>query len=115
VQEALLALDGREPPRLLHMFDRIQKPHHVLNPLRGAKYVTKALLRPGVNRRAILADAIEDLRIDKDCWREELRPTFRSFQPTNSERPDYDWPPRTPGVVERPARQEQAVDEASAV
>lgn len=113
VQEALVALDGRTPPRLLHMFDRIQKPHHVLNPLRGAKYVTKALMRPGVDRKAILKDAIEDLRIDSGAWREELRPKFRSFQPTNSERPDYDWPPRTPGVVERAPRNAPADETAS--
>ena len=105
VQEALVALDGKEPPRLLHMFDRIQKPHHVLNPLRGAKYVTKALLRPGVDRKAILqATRSRTCASTSDAWREELRPKFRSFQPTNSERPDYDWPPKTPGVVERAPR-----------
>ena len=37
VQEALKDLDGHDPPLLLHMFDRIQAPHRVLNPLRGAK------------------------------------------------------------------------------
>jgi 2-polyprenyl-6-methoxyphenol hydroxylase-like FAD-dependent oxidoreductase len=97
IQEALRDLDGRTPPRLLHMFDRIQAPHHVLNPLRGAKYATRAMLRRGVDRRAILREITGELRIDRDVWREELRPKFRSTRSTASERADFDWPPRTPG------------------
>lgn len=100
IKEALADLDGSDPPLLLHMFDRIQAPHRVLNPLRGAKYATRALLRRGVDRRAILREAVEELRIDKDVWREELRPRFRSGRVTASERADFQWPPRTPGVAE---------------
>ena len=40
-----------------------------------------------------------EIRIDVDCWREELRPHFRSTRVTASERPDYEWPPRTPGTA----------------
>jgi 2-polyprenyl-6-methoxyphenol hydroxylase-like FAD-dependent oxidoreductase len=94
VQEALVDLDGREPPLLLHMFDRIKAPHHVLNPVRGAKYVARAMLRPGSDRKALLKEALGEIRIDRDVWREELRPQFRSPRITASERADYVWPPR---------------------
>ncbi|HUR04888.1 MAG TPA: hypothetical protein VM347_20265, partial [Nonomuraea sp.] len=86
----------REPPVLLHMFDRIQDPHRVLNPLRGAKWTARAMRRPGVDRRALLKEAATEIRIDAGAWREELRPKFRSTRVTASERPDYEWPPRTP-------------------
>lgn len=109
VQEALRDLDGQDPPLLLHMFDRIQAPHRVLNPLRGAKYAGRALLRRGVDRRAILREALQELKIDRDVWREELRPSFRSPRRTNSERADYTWPPRTPGVAAPEPRADQAV------
>jgi 2-polyprenyl-6-methoxyphenol hydroxylase-like FAD-dependent oxidoreductase len=109
VQAALTDLDGQDPPLLLHMFDRIQSPHRVLNPLRGAKYATRALLRRGVDRRAILREAVTELKIDKDAWREELRPRFRSSRITASERADYVWPPRTPRVATAEPRADQAV------
>src|SRR5882757_2589140 len=96
VQEALVDLDGREPPLLLQMFDRIKAPHHVLNPARGAKYVGRAMLRRGADRSALLKEALGEIRIDRDAWREELRPRFRSARITASERADYEWPPRTP-------------------
>ncbi len=101
VQAALADLDGREPPLLLHMFDRISAPHRVLNPLRGAKYVATAMRQRGADRRGLLAEALAEIRIDSDCWREELRPRFRSTRVTASERADYEWPPRTPGTRER--------------
>ena len=101
VQEALADLDGREPPLLLHMFDRIQAPHRVLNPVRGARYVARAMRRPNVDRRALLTEALAEIRIDADAWREELRPRFRSTRVTASERADYEWPPRTPGGRQR--------------
>ncbi|MBA2347099.1 MAG: FAD-dependent monooxygenase, partial [Solirubrobacterales bacterium] len=109
IQEALTDLDGQDPPLLLHMFDRIQAPHRVLNPLRGAKYAARALLRRGVDRRAILREVLEEAKIDRDVWREELRPRFRSGRITASERADYAWPPRTPGV----ARAEPPADRAA--
>lgn len=99
LQEALADLDGKDPPKLLHMFDRIEKPHHVLNPLRGAKYAGRALLRRGVDRRAILREVLTELRIDKDIWREELAPVPRGARPAASERRDFTWPPRTPGAA----------------
>jgi 2-polyprenyl-6-methoxyphenol hydroxylase-like FAD-dependent oxidoreductase len=101
VQEALVDLDGREPPLLLQMFDRIKAPHHVLNPARGAKYVARAMMRKGSDRKALLKEALGEIRIDSDVWREELRPQFRSARITASERADYDWPPRTPGPGRR--------------
>jgi hypothetical protein len=103
VKTALADFDGKSPPRLLHMFDRIQAPHHVLNPLRGARWVTKAMRTPGVDRRALLREAATEIRIDVGCWREEFRPRFRSTRVTASERADYEWPPRTPGTRERQA------------
>ncbi|WP_354701121.1 hypothetical protein DSM112329_01427 [Paraconexibacter sp. AEG42_29] len=105
IQEALVDLDGQDPPLLLHMFDRIQTPHAVLNPIRGGKYALRALRRPGADRGAIVREALTELRIDKDVWREQLRPRFRSGRVTASERADYQWPPRTPGTkaVEPPA------------
>lgn len=109
LQEALADLDGNDPPLLLHMFDRIQAPHHVLNPLRGGRYALRALARRGVDRRAIVREIAAELRIDRDVWREELRPRFRSTRVTASERADYEWPPRTPGVPAVEPRADRAV------
>ncbi len=108
LKEALADLDGQDPPLLLHMFDRIQAPHRVLNPLRGARYAGRALLRRGTDRRAVLREVREELRIDKDIWREELRPAFRSARPTASERRDFVWPPRTPGTAKAEPRADRA-------
>jgi 2-polyprenyl-6-methoxyphenol hydroxylase-like FAD-dependent oxidoreductase len=110
IKEALADLDGHEPPLLLHMFDRIQAPHHVLNPLRGGKYVVKAMLQRGADRTAVLQEALTEINIDRGAWREQLRPKFRSTRITQSERADYDWPPKTPTGPARPRRAAVAVE-----
>ncbi|WP_372792056.1 NAD(P)/FAD-dependent oxidoreductase [Paraconexibacter sp.] len=105
-REVFAAWDGAEPSKLLHMFDRVRAPHHVLNPLVGATFATKAMLRRGADRRAILGEAIEEIRIDAGIWREELFPRFRNARQSRSERTDWNWPPL------RPARALQAVPTA---
>jgi len=103
-RELLGAWDGADPPRLLHMFDRVGAPHHVLNPLVGARFTLRAMLRRGVDRRALLAEAVEELRIDAGIWREELFPRFRNAGQSRSERPGWVWPPeRAPRTAARAA------------
>lgn len=92
-REVLSALDGADPPRLLHMFDRIEAPHRVLGPRFGGHMALRAALRRGVDRKALLAEVVEELRIDKDIWLEERRGAFRSSRRTRSERQDWQWPP----------------------
>jgi flavin-dependent dehydrogenase len=101
-REALAEWDGADPPRMLHMFDRVQQPHHVLNPVVGTKLLFRALRKRGVDRRAVLAEAVEELRIDAGIWREELFPRFRSTRQSRSERRDWVWPPaRSATAAER--------------
>lgn len=95
LKTGLAEWDGADPPHLLHMFDRVRAPHHVLNPLRGAKWGLKAMLKPGTDRRALLAEMREELRIDKDIWREEILKPFRPTRAWASERSDFTWPPRS--------------------
>lgn len=112
-RELLSAWDGADPPRLLHMFDRVKAPHHVLNPLVGARFTAKALLRRGTDRRALLAEVVEELRIDAGIWREELFPRFRERRQSRSERRDWVWPPlppvAAPKAAEQPAQDKEEV------
>jgi flavin-dependent dehydrogenase len=97
-RELLGGLGRTHPERLLHMFDRVEAPHKVLNPLVTGRYAAKALLRRGVDRRALLRDIAEELRLDASIWseafRHRVRDSFRSSHPTHDERPDWQWPPQ---------------------
>jgi 2-polyprenyl-6-methoxyphenol hydroxylase-like FAD-dependent oxidoreductase len=99
-RELLGGLGKSHPEKLLHMFDRVEAPHRVLNPLVTGKFAVKALLRRGVDRRALLRDIAEELRIDAGIWAEEFRlgrrGGFRSTRPTPDERRDWQWPPVRP-------------------
>lgn len=96
-RELLGGLGRSNPVKLLHMFDRVEAPHHVLNPMISGWYAIKALLRRGVDRRALLQDIREELRIDAGIWAEEFRiggrGSFRSARQTPDERTDWEWPP----------------------
>lgn len=97
-RELLGGLGQTHPERLLHMFDRVEEPHKVLNPLLTGRYAIKAMLRRGVDRRALLRDIVEELRLDASIWAEAFRmrkaSSFRSEHPTYDERPDWQWPPQ---------------------
>ncbi len=99
IREAARAWDLSPTPHLLHMFDRVRKPHRVLNPLVGARFATRALLRRGAPRRAILAEAVEELRVDIGIWKDDLFPRFRAPRATRAERTDYTWPPQRPATT----------------
>ncbi len=92
VDEALREFNRSDTPHLMNVFDRVSKPHHVMNPVRGLKFAARAAVRPGTDRRALLAEMREELRIDAGIWREELRRPFRPTTVTPSERPDFDVP-----------------------
>jgi len=97
-RELLGGFGQTNPQRLLHMFDRVEAPHKVLNPLVTGRFAAKALLRRGVDRRALLRDIVEELRLDASIWAEAVRHrargTFRSAHRTHDERPDWQWPPQ---------------------
>lgn len=103
VKEALRAWDGLDPNPALHMFDRGRKPHHVLNPLVGARLAARAALRPGTDRRALLQEVAEELRLDAGVWWEEVRRPFRPTRVWPSERPDFEWPSAAPAAPPRSA------------
>jgi hypothetical protein len=79
------------------MFDRVEAPHKVLNPFVTGRFAVKALLRRGVDRRALMKEIVEELRIDAGIWAEDWRArrrgSFRSSRPTPDERQDWQWPP----------------------
>jgi 2-polyprenyl-6-methoxyphenol hydroxylase-like FAD-dependent oxidoreductase len=118
-RELLGGLGRTHPEKLLHMFDRVEAPHRVLNPLVTGKFAVKALLRRGVDRRALLRDIAEELRIDAGIWAEEFRlrrrGTFRSTRPTPDERLDWQWPPLRSSAPSPHATAEVAVDEVEKV
>lgn len=115
-QELLGGLGQAHPERLLHMFDRVEAPHRVLNPLVTGRYAVKALLRRGVDRRALLRDIAEELRLDAGIWAEEWRlrrrGSFRSTRPTPDERQDWQWPPQR-SSAKPPARADAALETAA--
>jgi hypothetical protein len=90
--EVLRAFNRSEPPHLMRVFDRVAPAHHVLNPVRGTKLAVRAALRPGTDRRALLRELREELRVDADTWREELTRPFRPTRVWASERPDFEVP-----------------------
>ncbi len=92
LKEALRDFNRCETPHLMHMFDRVRPAHHVMNPLRGTKYAVRAALRPGTDRRALLRELREELRIDADTWREELTRPLRPTRTWASERPGFEVP-----------------------
>ena len=92
LKEALRDFDRAPTPHLLHMFDRVRAPHHVMSPLRGARYAARAALRRGTDRRALLREVAEELRVDADTWREELGRPFRPSRVWGSERPGFEVP-----------------------
>ncbi|MGE4424882.1 MAG: NAD(P)/FAD-dependent oxidoreductase [Solirubrobacteraceae bacterium] len=111
-QEALRAFDGLDVPDpwLARVFDRggtlgsAAYAHRVLGPRRGAQLALRAARRPGVDRRALLREVVEELRIDLDTRLEERRDRFRDALPRRSERPLVEWPERTPGTAAPAAR-----------
>ncbi len=114
LQEALRAFNAAETPHLMHMFDRVRAPHHVLNPLRGAKFAARAAVRRGTDRRALLRELREELRIDADIWREELTRPFRPARVWASERPDFEAPGVQPAAVKADAGSESPAIGAAA-
>ena len=103
LKEALREFDRAQTPHLMHMFDRVRPAHHVLHPLRGAKLATRAALRRGTDRRALLGELCEELRIDADTWREELTRPLRPTRVWASERPGYEVPGVRPAPAVTPA------------
>ncbi len=91
-QETLRVFDRSETPHLMDMFDRARAPHHILNPLRGATLAARTAARRGTDRRALLREVREELRIDADIWREELTRPFRPTRVWASERADFEVP-----------------------
>jgi hypothetical protein len=71
-----------------------------MNPARGLKFAARAAVRRGTDRRAMLAEMREELRIDAGIWREELRRPFRPTTVTASERPDFEVPGSKAPVVD---------------
>ncbi|HKY57158.1 MAG TPA: NAD(P)/FAD-dependent oxidoreductase [Aeromicrobium sp.] len=118
-RELLGGLGRTHPEKLLYMFDRVEAPHRVLNPLVTGKFALKALFRRGVDRRALLRDIAEELRIDAGIWAEEFRlggrGSFRSTRQTPDERRDWQWPPLRSAAPPRPATGEAAVEAAELV
>lgn len=108
-KEALRSFDGSDEPWLARLFDRggalgsAASPHRILSPWRGAKLAARAAMRPGVDRRALLREVIEELRVDADVWREEWADRFRDDRPRASERPIAEWPERPPHMARRDA------------
>jgi hypothetical protein len=101
---------------LMDMFDRRSKPHHVLNPLRGAKLGARAALRRGTDRRALLREMAEELRLDAGIWREELARPFRPTRVWPTERPGFEVPgsPRESDVAAATSRASDAPGEPAA-
>ncbi len=78
-------------PGFTDAFNRNRTPDRVFHLGIGAKALIRAAARPGADRRALLREVVEELRIDFDIHRERRRDAFRSAQVTRSERP-LDWP-----------------------
>jgi hypothetical protein len=112
LEEVLREFHRSDPPYLMQMFDRVRAPHHVINPLRGSRLAMRAALRRGTDRRALLREMREELRIDLDVWREELTRPFRPTRVWASERPDFEVPggARQAAPVARAETPEQAGD-----
>jgi 2-polyprenyl-6-methoxyphenol hydroxylase-like FAD-dependent oxidoreductase len=117
VHEALRWMQAEPRTELLRLFDRTGHPQSVLSPLRGARWAARALLRPGADRRAVLAEAREELRIDADLYRERLYARLagqpRIERPSADERGDYSWPPAPipdPQIERAPAAPSEPVE-----
>ena len=102
-KEALRAFDGLDgEPWLARLFDRggalgkAGAPHRILSPVVGARLALRAALRRGTDRRALVQEVLEELRVDLDTRREERADRFRDERSRASERPLAEWPERPP-------------------
>lgn len=77
----------------------------VATPLRGAKWLAKALLRPGADRRLLLRQVLTEARISRDVRAELARDEFRPTRPHASQRADWTWPPERDAARAEPAEQ----------
>ncbi|MHB8691433.1 MAG: NAD(P)/FAD-dependent oxidoreductase [Solirubrobacteraceae bacterium] len=119
VQEALRWMHAEPRSELLKLFDRTGHPQAVLSPLRGARWATRAFVRRGADRRAILAEALEEVRIDVDLYRERLYARIagqpRIERPSADERRDHSWPPLAPKPEPRPPTEPEPADPRGAL
>ena len=106
VTEAFGDFGRDEEPDLTDLFNRTRRPEQTLGLRRSATLLTRALARPGAPRRAILAEAVDELRMDAAVQWERRFGRWRSSRATRTERPLQIWPPpRAP----RPTRETRAM------
>lgn len=94
VVEALRQFASTTDPGFSDAFNRTRNPDRVLHLGVGAKALLRAAARPGADRRGLVREVVEELRIDFDIHRERRRDAFRSTRMTRSERA-FQWPVST--------------------
>lgn len=97
VHEVLRGFVGDESPDFSDTFNRGRPVEQVLNPRRLVKGLIGALRRPGVDRRAILAEVASQLPHEIGIRRHRLLDGFRSTKPVSTE--NSGWSVGKPPVV----------------
>lgn len=88
-------------------FGRVLPPEDVIGPRRVARAALTAWRRPGVDRRALLAELVRELPIERDIRLERLSSRFRYARRAGSENPD----PHPPPVPKEPKRTRAAASD----
>jgi 2-polyprenyl-6-methoxyphenol hydroxylase-like FAD-dependent oxidoreductase len=86
VQAVLGTFAGSEEPNLSDTFNRARSVESIINPMRLARGLVRALKTPGVDRRAILREVWGELPMEISARRHRLLDGFRSTKPTATER-----------------------------
>ena len=74
------------------VLSRLRDYEEVANRRRGMLWVSRALLRPGADRRLIARQALQEMRIDSAVRLERWLGRFRTTRPNPSELPGPSWP-----------------------
>lgn len=78
-----------ERPQFSDTFNRVRPIENTLHPLRLGKALVQALLTPGSDKRAILAEVAAELPHEIDIRRHRLIDGFRSTRKISTENPDW--------------------------
>jgi hypothetical protein len=105
VRAVLGTFAGSEEPNLSDTFNRARSVESIINPMRLARGLIRALTTPGIDRGAILREAWGELPMEISARRHRLLDGFRSTRPTATERSGW-----SVGSVPRPPSWRVAAD-----
>jgi flavin-dependent dehydrogenase len=115
VREVLRTFAGSDSPRLSDTFNRARPVESVINPVRLATGLFRAVRAPGADRRAIWRELCTELPMEVAVRRHRLLDGFRSTRPAATERAGWSLGAAPPPPTCRVAAEEPSDPSGDAV